>query len=76
MFNWFKNLFNPRKKNGNCKWWAHQYASEGKRIEFMSNTGQYIDGKPIQRRYYYYRHTCTRPNCSHTFDSDTFSAGF
>lgn len=75
MFNWFKNLFNPRKKNGNCKWWAHQFDdSPGERIEFMSNTGQYVEGKPIQRKYFYYKHRCKR--CKYTFNSDTFSSGF
>jgi len=48
MFNWIKNLFSPVKKDGQCKWWHHKY-DKGERVEFMRDTGQYIDGKPYTK---------------------------
>lgn len=56
-----------KRKNGKCKLWNHEFGPDV-RHEFMSNTGQYIDGKPVQRKKYYYESTCK--NCGATFESD------
>ncbi len=71
MINWIKNLFSPVRKDGKCKWWHHEY-DNGERVEFMRDTGQFIDGKPIQRKYYYNKYTCTNPGCKNRWFSDTF----
>ncbi len=64
LFNW---LFGGKKKNGKCKWWNHDYG-DGKRQEWMSGTGTYIDGKPIEKKYTNIVYTCEK--CGDSFSTD------
>jgi predicted nucleic-acid-binding Zn-ribbon protein len=53
------NYFFGKRKDGWCRWWQHEYG-ESVKEKWMSNTGTYIDGKPIQRKKYWYKSTCKK----------------
>lgn len=45
-----------------CKWWNHEY--EIKKTEFMVGTGNFIDGKEIEKKRGRYISTCRKcPKC-------------
>lgn len=49
MIGFFKRLFSPKRKDGTCKWWAHDPQwTEWK--EYMSGTGKYIGGEEITEK--------------------------
>lgn len=66
--NILKRIFGKRK-DGKCRWWNHDFG-DSKKIEYMVNTGSYIDGKPIQKKVFHYESTCKK--CGETTYSDIF----
>lgn len=49
MKNLLNKIFGEKNKEGKCRPWNHIWSY--KPDVFLSNTGQYVDGKPVQRKY-------------------------
>lgn len=69
VWNW---LFGKRK-DGKCRFWQHDWG-EDERVEYMSGTNQYIDGKQIKRKRYYHITRCKK--CGERIESDSYPALF
>ena len=61
------NFFFGKRKDGKCRWWQHKY-DNGKHEEWMSDTGTFLEGKPLQKKFGWTKYTCGK--CGDTWTSD------